>query len=503
VGWPGIVCLAFLASTLAAEPAPAGPSADALELAVWEGGRPLRWQFRVEVDGRPVGMLWDEAFTALFAFADRDGNGTLDRAEAERLPSAFGLRQILWGGFVTGPGAGPLWSDLDRDGDGQVTRAELVDYYVRGGLGGVFVGAGRPPLTAALTDALLRHLDADGDGTVSEKEWRAAADTLARLDQNDDELISPGELVSGASYPGAAGAALLGPTKRPGLAEEFPLLVLPRNPADTSGPTAWLHRLGGTVDFAPWRGRPADARWVVRLGTVPPEAAPLEEEGPAARRGDRLDAASGQLRVALRVDRGRLAAQWAEGRKRLLALFAEADTDGKGVVTSAQAGKQHLAELRALLFAADRNGDGRLDAEELAAWLAVRAKVVRALPLVTVLDHGPGLFELLDTNHDGALSVRELRNAWQRLQEAGCVRDGRFERERLPRQLRLTVSAGLPESALGRPPPVGPAWFRAMDRNGDGDVSRREFTGPADLFDKLDTDKDGLLSPEEAAKLGK
>lgn len=41
---------------------------------------------------------------------------------------------------------------------------------------------------------------------------------------------------------------------------------------------------------------------------------------------------------------------------------------------------------------------------------------------------------------------------------------------------------------------------QAMDRNGDGDVSRREFTGAADLFDKLDGDEDGLLSAEEAEK---
>ena len=39
-----------------------------------------------------------------------------------------------------------------------------------------------------------------------------------------------------------------------------------------------------------------------------------------------------------------------------------------------------------------------------------------------------------------------------------------------------------------------------MDRNVDGDVSRREFTGQVDVFNKLDLDKDGLLSPDEAEK---
>ena len=56
----------------------------------------------------------------------------------------------------------------------------------------------------------------------------------------------------------------------------------------------------------------------------------------------------------------------------------------------------------------------------------------------------------------------------------------------------------------GGPRPVGraaadtPEWFRGMDRNGDGDVSAREFTGPPALFKKIDTDGDGLISPEEA-----
>jgi len=55
--------------------------------------------------------------------------------------------------------------------------------------------------------------------------------------------------------------------------------------------------------------------------------------------------------------------------------------------------------------------------------------------------------------------------------------------------------------SLVPPPPrpaAGPAWFRKMDRNRDGDVSRREFLGTREQFDRLDLDHDGLLSPKEA-----
>ena len=148
---------------------------------------------------------------------------------------------------------------------------------------------------------------------------------------------------------------------------------------------------------------------------------------------------------------------------------------------------------------ADRDGDGKLARKEVDGWLDLQEQITRGQALLTVLDGGTGLFELLDTNHDGALSVRELRNAFDRVKEAGCLKDGAFERAKFPHVLLVAASRGYPQS-FGTDLRAGPAWFRAMDRNGDGDVSRREFTGPPEVFDKLDLDKDGLLSAEEAEK---
>jgi hypothetical protein len=41
-----------------------------------------------------------------------------------------------------------------------------------------------------------------------------------------------------------------------------------------------------------------------------------------------------------------------------------------------------------------------------------------------------------------------------------------------------------------------------MDRNKDGDVSRREFLGPRERFERLDRDRDGLIDADEAAAAG-
>jgi hypothetical protein len=56
-----------------------------------------------------------------------------------------------------------------------------------------------------------------------------------------------------------------------------------------------------------------------------------------------------------------------------------------------------------------------------------------------------------------------------------------------------------------RPPErtAGPRWFRKMDRNRDGDVSRREFLGTDEEFRGFDTDGDGLISVKEAERADK
>jgi Ca2+-binding EF-hand superfamily protein len=458
------------------------PRADALDLVLLGGPAPVRVEVRVEIDGKPVPAVWDETFAKLHAFHDRDGNGSLDAAEAARLPAAFGLRQVLWGQFVPA-GPAPPFAELDADASGSVSTAELADYYRRCGLGGVLVGVGKPPATDRLTDALLKRLDTNRDGAVTEAEWKAAADTLRPLDANDDELIGPGELVEHTAYPGALGSVLLtvpDPAARPHpVMTALPLVVLPLRTADTHWAAALAVQSKGDAGAMKALRTTAAASWQVRFGdgAAPPP---------------RLTHTAGPTQLELRADPGKLGEQAVAARKRTAALFAECDADADGGLNAAELASPKGTPFRLLAAVADRDGNGQLSATEFTAWLDLQDQVAKGHVLLTVLDHGNGLFERLDADRDGALSVRELRGAWERVGRG-------FDRSKLPRHLFATVSRGQPRELPGRPARTGPAWFVAMDRNGDGDVSRREFTGPAAVFERLDADRDGLLDPREAA----
>ncbi|MGL6073434.1 MAG: EF-hand domain-containing protein [Fimbriiglobus sp.] len=490
---------ALFAVSLSADNSSVSPRSDALDLLIL-GDDPTRLELRISHQGKSVPAIWDETFTRLQAFHDRDCNGSLDPTEASRLSSPFALRQVLWGQIIPQTGNAPVFSELDLNQSGSVSRDELADYYRRAGLGGALVGVGKPTATDALTEALLKYLDTNKDGQVEEAEWKAAPASLRKLDKNDDELIGPGELVEKVIYPGATGAILCSapsPDAKPDpTIDALPFLVLPQRTTDSH----W--RVVAQVRRPNWkpealkslRQAPATT-WEVQLGAEKPILQVLGEKPPT---NARLRLSSKTLQLELRTDEGKLKAQTATAIKRYKTLFTECDTDADGALDEKEIATPKSAPFLQTAKSADRNGDDQLSEKEFTTWLDLQEQIAQGHVLVSVLDHGHGLFEMLDTDHDGSLSVRELRNAWDRLQDSGCITDDRFDRKKLPRQLLATVSHGHPQVSLGKPVRTGPAWFLAMDRNNDGDVSCKEWVGDQDLFQKLDTNSDGLLTAVEA-----
>ena len=160
-----------------------------------------------------------------------------------------------------------------------------------------------------------------------------------------------------------------------------------------------------------------------------------------------------------------------------------------------------LREMPKLVRLADRHRDGRLTDDEFKQWQELQQSYVRGGVLLSILDFGHGLFELLDEHFDGSPSKPELSAGWQGLTQMNVLDDyQKYSAARLPHQLRLTLSRGRPVSQLRSSAPSAPPWFLAMDRNKDLRLIRAEFLGSDAAFDKLDADGDKSISTAEASR---
>lgn len=545
----------IIAALPAAPPAPAPMTDDELDLVFFHDDRPIFIRLHLQFDGRPFSSL--TYLDDLFRFLDVDGDGALSKAELSHAPNAEQLMQQFQGGgevspgqFRTStvePGPAPPFEEVDvAPADGKVTLAELAGYYRRHGAGALQVELGYSQgRTDPLTDALFRHLDANKDGKLSRAELEAAFAVLRRLDSNDDEMITLDEL-----SPGNFGHEFVFRplAAAPGGAEKLPFLL--RAPADPPDPlvrrllavydrdgdgkltraeagidTALFDHLDtngdGALDaaeLARWPEYPPDCECILQLGPQPfAEAlrlcrAPRPGDGPLqaepTKGGNGVVFTLPGVRMELhRNEEGRQSI--ARRRQSFRERFEALDRNKDGFLDSKEI-FQPPFEFVALLRLADRDGDGRLSMKELDAYAELQVKAPDMLTILTLADRGRTLFELLDANHDGRLSQRELKSAWARLVAWDRDGDGCISRREIPRQFLVSVSPGRPGftrqmqmapgygPAYRSAPPRGPLWFRRMDRNGDGDVSPREFLGtPAD-FKRLDKDGDGLIDPDEA-----
>jgi Ca2+-binding EF-hand superfamily protein len=529
-----------LVGGLALPAAPERVPSDEQDLIVLHPARPYHLRLHLQVDGHSFRRGWEEVARQLFRYLDTDGDGVLSEAEAGRAPSATQWAQLLQGIVAIDPDPAPEPEDLRGGAAGPITPARFAAYYHRqagGPLRAEWGPAGDP--SAFLGDALFALLDTNGDGKLSRAEVENAVALLASADLNGDELIDGDELTQAA-----AKMKKTPPAAKPKGPTTMPFLVL--DPADP--PHTLADRLLATYDrdgdkfltskeiaFDPetfqrldtnhdgkldraelvrWRDLPADAEAIVplRQGGTQFHLLRRPDGKPAALADQVRLTPDGALFIHLpgmRLEVLPLDVTAAVVRQQRDNTLAQYLGRGNDFMLDKKQIFQPPFTLVGMSRLADRNDDGKLTRQEIADYLAMAERVTTASTFVTAANRGRSLFDLLDSNGDRRLSRRELLGAWQRLAEWDQDLDGSISRDELPRQYLLAIGHGRPpftsgsgaDAALGfRPPskPRGPLWFRKMDRNGDGDVSRKEFLGSAEQFRRLDRDGDGLISVEEA-----
>lgn len=110
-------------------------------------------------------------------------------------------------------------------------------------------------------------------------------------------------------------------------------------------------------------------------------------------------------------------------------------------------------------------------------------------------------FDRIDSNKDGKLSKAEIEQNSRAVWLARAKARNAAAFAQLDQDHNGSLSADEFARLIGQPPVFnGQPVITRMDTNHDGQVSREEFraAGAVD-FDKLDTNKDGILTPAEIA----
>ena len=216
------------------------------------------------------------------------------------------------------------------------------------------------------------------------------SDRLMPLDQNDDDLVGAGELAPGTVYPGAAGTTLLRAGEAlPATLDMVPFTVLPVDDPDAMWATAMVKRFPSlsALKLQAARTAPPGASWNMSI--------------PSQGNGSRV-LQTAHLRIDGWVTAGKALTSHATAKRSLAASF-EKYCDAR---TRAESTNEH--DLHWLVASADRDQSKVVEPNEFSEWMAVQERIVRGQVLLTIFDAGHGLFEIVDEDHDGALSQREL-----------------------------------------------------------------------------------------------
>ena len=506
----------------------AGGPADRKDIVLLLDDGALHFRLRLSLDGVSLAEARRKYIDGLVASLDANGDGKLSRDEASRSPLLRVKERRAASQFLK-----------DLGGAAALSRGDVERTVNR--LGGEAV-AYRQDLSSSQNDAeVFKLLDADGSGLLEPKELDASPDLVLAKDEDGDECVSFQEFLPPPPPPDPT-QVVFGMMQR-----QTPLATVADIVRDASEPLIGRRLLGkydrnrdqlldaGELNWSADRIAALDADGDRRLSAE--ELRRLAEGEPdvdlsadlrhaeagggaieiAAMNGERLDASD-------RADYAKVAFAGAvvtfthrnldpiaSAVENAMRQFNQLDADANGYLSRDETAERVRFE-RGLFELMDADGDDKVFAEEMKAYVRARGEPAATTCRVNVYDTGHGFFMALDANADGRISVRELRQAPAAL--AALDRDRRpgISQKEPVRHFHMEFVRGSyqlfgpSEQLIAQTPafqqrrPIGPIWFQRMDRNNDGDLTWNEFLGPREIFHDLDADADSLVDPKEAEK---
>lgn len=495
---------------------------------------------------------------SLLKSLDKNDDGVVTVEEARgRIPTPREAQQLQ-----LGMGTEPVAADATPDSnpkDGKITRSELLAYFKRLGLAPFSVQyvprqAQADPNTGQMantaTDApLFDRLDANSDKKLSKDELAKALEVLRKLDRDDDETISEVELQASPTQPvpqaarAANNNAAAAPNPFVSLSGGESIQKLIRrviekyDSADAaksgvSGTTIKNQKLSQKelglsekafqqydvdgdqqLDFDELRQFVAAPDPDFEL-TVDVSKGTVKATGPRADEVRTTSDGAAHLHIGnVQISLSATPTQATFDPEALVKpLFTISDANANGYLEKEEAAQ--LTQLGTAFEDLDVDKNGKLFLDEVTAYLKIRVDAARSRAVLTINEQGRTLFDILDADRDRRLAHREMRSAIDKLALWDKDNDGQLAESEVPLQFQMVAARGSLPGLLGGPVnvaamsaqgsvgerTVGPVWFRKMDKNRDGEVSRREFLGDVESFDVLDLNHDEAIELNEAIR---
>ncbi|MCA9039477.1 MAG: hypothetical protein KDA65_03920 [Planctomycetaceae bacterium] len=530
-----LVGLVLFSGWTAAQPSSrdnsAGPTYDSYTLLFFESQHPYFIRLQVAIDYQAPSQMRAGLLNRLFEQTDINRNGELEPEERKEFRGPERMKGIVL--KTTETQTAPL------------SRDEFLNL-LEPALGIPF---GLQMESARVSDLpdLFSKLDRNEDGNLETEEWSSALHLLEKYDFDDDETLNLVEVMpllrplnlaanSGQRTPAGHSAGLfelLDPNQpREQLAQqllaqydgqqghkqdgqlnatelgwtETDLLTrYDANGDQLLNRTELLQVLADPPAQRIWRMRmPLQKKLTVRFW----EADEENEKWLYPRSSSsRAKANVGGWEIGIRIHNPRPV--FADVLSFYKLKILQLDTDKDGTLSKDEAaGLNLLAPFEYL----DENQDQELNRTELAAYVNQEASMAQCQLLMSVDKKSQSLFRLLDVDSDRRLEPRELLNPVAKMSTFDQNRDGILTEPEMKTVYELSFQLQAPSLFMDNlrlnqndrigpiltPLTAGPEWFRQMDRNLDGDLTRREFLGPGNVFHQLDQDQDGLINAAEA-----